>query len=238
MAAALGFQFFGCAEDQLEPIQANFVALSRVQAPSRPIATKIVALCDVRNPLSGERGASCMFGLQKGASPHAVMGLDAGLSCLADLVARDLGSDYRNTLGAGAAGGLGFGLLSFCGAEMCSGFDTLAEILHLEEQVAASDLVITGEGRLDAQTLEGKGPAGVAALSRKHGKPVIAFAEAVAEEPRLGEVFHETFAITPAGRPLGDAMQAAASLLEESAAQAARRFAKRGSHITRTDGHQ
>ena len=224
MAAARGFQFFGSAGDQLAAIPANLAALSRIQTRSIPIGAKVVALCDVRNPLAGERGASRMFGPQKGASPHAVMELDAGLACLADLVARDLGSDHRNTPGAGAAGGLGFGLLSFCGAEMCSGFETLAEILNLENQVAASDLVITGEGRLDAQTLEGKGPAGVAALARKHGKPVIAFAGAVAEDLRLGEVFDETFAITPVGMPLGEAMQAAASLLEESAAQAARRF--------------
>jgi glycerate kinase len=224
MAAALGFQFFGSAGEPLAAIPANFAALSRIQPRPTPMGAEIVALCDVGNPLTGERGASRVFGPQKGGSPLAVEELDAGLGRLADLVARDLGCDPRDTPGAGAAGGLGFGLLSFCGAEIGSGFETVAGILHLEEQVAASDLVITGEGRLDAQTLEGKGPAGVAALARSHGKPVIAFAGAVAEEPRLGEVFQETYAITPAGMPLDDAMRNATSLLEESAFQAARRW--------------
>ena len=139
----------------------------------------------------------------------------------AQAIARGL---LRVVPGAGAAGGLGFGLLSFCGAEMRSGFETIAAILHLEEQAAGSDLVITGEGRLDAQTLEGKGPAGVAALARKHGKPVFAFAGRVTREPKLAEVFDQTFAITPAGMPLEKAVPNASSLLEKSAARAARQF--------------
>ena len=100
----------------------------------------------------------------------------------------------------------------------------VADVLHLEDQVAACDLVITGEGRLDAQTLEGKGPAGVAGLARKHGKPVIAFAGAVTRDLRLGEVFDETYAITPPGMPLDEAMQTASILLEKSAICAAPRF--------------
>ena len=225
MAAALGFQFFGIDGVPLAAIPANLRALAQIQLRSKPIGAAILALSDVGNPLAGERGASRVFGPQKGASPRAVEELDAGLVCLADVVARDLGCDYRNAPGAGAAGGLGFGLLSFCGAKMRSGFEMIAEILRLEDQVAASDLVITGEGRLDAQTLEGKGPAGVAALARKYGKPVIAFAGAVTGDMRLGEVFDETCAITPPDMPLEEAMQTASSLLEKSAIQAARRFA-------------
>ena len=175
----------------------------------------------MQNPLTGERGASRVFGPQKGADARMVEALDAGLAHLADVVSRDLGYDFRNTPGAGAAGGLGFGLLSFCGAQIRSGFETIAGILQLEAQIAACDLVLTGEGRLDPQTLEGKGPAGVAALARRHGKPVVAFAGAVADDPRCRELFAETFAITPVGMPLDEAMRNAASLLEERVAQAA-----------------
>ena len=142
------------------------------------------------------------------------------------MVSKNLGCDFRDTPGAGAAGGLGFGLLSFCNAQIRSGFETLAAILHLEEQIAQSDIVLSGEGRLDPQTLEGKGPAGVAALAHKHGKIVFAFAGAVAEDPRLADLFELTFAITPAGMPLEEAMRKAAQLLEESVSQAAPFFSK------------
>jgi hypothetical protein len=134
--------------------------------------------------------------------------LDDHLARLADIVARDLRCDFRATPGAGAAGGLGFGLLSFCGATLRSGFETLAEILQLEKAIAASDFIITGEGRIDAQTLEGKGPAGVAALARKHGKPVIAFAGSVADDPRIATVFDQVWPVqaisVDAGKPLGE----------------------------------
>jgi len=224
MAEALGFAFFGSTGERLVAIPANLPLIARIQAPSHPVDAEIVALCDVQNPLTGERGESRVFGPQKGADAHAVEELDAGLAHLAGLVSRDLGCDFRDTPGAGAAGGLGFGLLSFCGAQMRSGFETIAAILHLEEQIAASDIVLSGEGRLDPQTLEGKGPAGVAALARKHGKPVFAFAGAVADDPRCGELFEGTFAITPAEMPLEEALRNAARLLEESVAQAAHLF--------------
>ena len=219
MAAALGLEFFNGAGELLDANAVNLSAVARVAAPSAPVEAEIVALCDVQNPLTGARGASRVFGPQKGAAPEIVAELDAGLAHFADVVARDLGVDFRDTPGAGAAGGLGFGLLSFCGAKIRSGFETVAGILHLEEAIAASDLVLTGEGRLDSQTLEGKGPAGVAALARKHGKLVVAFAGAVEENAHLDEVFTRTFAITPAGMPLEQALRNAGNLLEEAVAR-------------------
>jgi len=224
MAEALGFRFLDRNGESLSAIPANLGSLARIQAPAESLGVEIVALCDVQNPLAGERGASRVFGAQKGADSTTIDELDAALVHLADKVAENLDCDFRNVPGAGAAGGLGFGLMSFCEAQICSGFETVAEILHLEQAIMASDLVITGEGRLDPQTLEGKGPAGVAALARKHGKPVFAFAGAVADDPRLGELFDGTFAITPLGMPLDEAMPKAAELLEESVAQAARFF--------------
>lgn len=232
MAEALGFQFFGGAGERLSGVPSNFPALARIQPPPVPVGVAIIALCDVANPLTGERGASRLFGPQKGADPFTVEKLDAGLAHVADLVAANLGCDFRDTPGAGAAGGLGFGLLSFCGAEMRSGFETIASILHLEEHISGSDLVITGEGRLDAQTLEGKGPAGVAALARKHGKPVFAFAGAVDGDLRITTMFDKTFAITPANMPLHEAIQNASNLLEACAVGVARRFVTEGYDAT------
>ena len=227
MAEALGFQFFDDAGERLTAvIPANLTQIARIQAPDAPMDAIIIALCDVQNPLTGERGAARVFGPQKGADPRMVEELEAGLGHLADVVSKNLGCDFRDTPGAGAAGGLGFGLLSFCNAQIRSGFETLAAILHLEEQIAQSDIVLSGEGRLDPQTLEGKGPAGVAALAHKHGKRVFAFAGAVAEDPRLADLFELTFAITPAGMPLEEAMRKAAQLLEESVSQAAPFFSK------------
>ena len=222
MAAALGFAFFDRHDRRLKALPVNLADLARIQAPDAPLRATIIGLCDVQNPLTGERGASRTYGPQKGADPRMVQRLDGDLSHLADIVARDLQCDFRATPGAGAAGGLGFGLLSFCGATLRSGFETLAETQQLEKEIAASDLVITGEGRIDAQTLEGKGPAGVAALARKHGKPVIAFAGAVADDQRIATAFDRVFAITPPGLPLDDAFREAPRLLENCAAGAAK----------------
>jgi glycerate 2-kinase len=220
LAAALGYEFLDRDGQRLNAVPAYLADLAQIKAPDAPPRAVIIGLCDVQNPLTGDRGASRTYGPQKGADPRMVQWLDNHLTRLADIVARDLRHDFRATQGAGAAGGLGFGLLSFCGATLRPGFETLAEILQLEREIAASDFVITGEWRLDAQTMEGKGPAGVAALARKHGKPVIAFAGSVADDPRIATVFDRVFAITPPGLPLDEALRDASRLLENSAAGA------------------
>ena len=142
--------------------------------------------CDVKNPLLGPRGATRVYGPQKGLRDEAQAAqLELGLARLADVAARTFGRDHRDTPGAGAAGGLGFGLMTFCGAELLPGFDLVASRLGLEAAVARADLVLTGEGSLDGQTLEGKAPAGVAAMARRLGRPVIAFGGRVQEAARL-----------------------------------------------------
>jgi glycerate kinase len=177
---------------------------------------EIIAACDVQNPLLGERGASRVFGPQKGADARAVETLELALEQLADVVTQDLGCDFRDTSGAGAAGGLGFGLMSFCNAKIRSGFELVAQVLKIEEAIAASDLVITGEGKLDGQTQEGKAPAGIAKLARKHGKPVIAFAGSIELRTPATDLFDAAIQITPMEMPLEEAMQNAAILLENS----------------------
>jgi len=172
VAAALGWKFLTSDGEPLDPKPANFLAIERIEGPEDERLPLIVAACDVRNPLLGAEGASRVYARQKGADARVIEHLEMALEHLADLVAEELGVDHRNLPGAGAAGGLGYGLATFCRAELRPGFTLLAEGLKLEERIAASDLVITGEGRLDAQTHYGKAPAEVARLAKKYGKPV------------------------------------------------------------------
>lgn len=222
MAAALGYEFLTSDGEELELIPGKLIALTRIQSGNAIDLPEIIAACDVQNPLLGPRGTAHIFSPQKGASAADIVALEGGLSALADAVTTDLGCDFRDTPGAGAAGGIAFGLMSFCGAKVCSGFDLVAETLRLEERIAASDLVITGEGRIDGQTLEGKGPAGVAALARRHGKPVLALAGSVAENAAVHALFDATCAIIDEPVTLDAAMTRGAEFLERAATRAAR----------------
>jgi glycerate kinase len=187
MARALGFHFLA-NEHEIE-LPADLVQIERIKSPVQQMTTKIIAAVDVRNPLLGPRGATRTFGPQKGGAPEHLEILESGLKRLADVVARDLGHDFRDTPGAGAAGGLGFGLMSFCGAQIRSGFDVVAEFIGLGEAIAKADVVITGEGRLDEQSLEGKAPAGVARLAREAGKRVFAIAGSASDAPAVRALF-------------------------------------------------
>ena len=222
MAAALGYEFLTSDGEELALFPGHLIALTRIQADGAIELPEIIAACDVQNPLLGPRGTAHVFSPQKGASASDVLALEGGLSALADAVTTDLGCDFRDTPGAGAAGGIAFGLLSFCGAKVVSGFDLVAATLRLEERIAASDLIITGEGRLDGQTLEGKGPAGVAALARRHGKPVLALAGSVAENAAVHALFDATCAIIDEPATLEAAMSRGAEFLERAATRAAR----------------
>jgi glycerate 2-kinase len=137
-----------------------------------------------------------VYGPQKGVRLERIPAFEAALEHLAGVVRRDLGLDRAAEPGAGAAGGLGFGLMTFCRAAMQPGFDLVASVTRLEAAVRAADLVITGEGCIDAQTLHGKGPAGVADLARRLGKPVVAVGGIVDESvrSRLNARFHAVLA--------------------------------------------
>ncbi len=222
LAAALGYEFLTSDGEELALHPGQFIALTRIQAGGAIELPEIIAACDVQNPLLGPRGTARVFSPQKGASASDIITLEGGLSALADCVTTDLGCDFRDTPGAGAAGGIAYGLMSFCGAKVCSGFDLVAETLRLEERIAASDLVVTGEGRIDDQTLEGKGPAGVAALARRHGKPVLALAGSVAESAAVDNLFDAACGIIDEPVTLDAAMARGAEFLERAAARAAR----------------
>ena len=136
----------------------------------------VTVACDVDNPLTGEHGAAAVYGPQKGATPQQVSELDAALTHWADLVAATTGNDRRDVPGAGAAGGVGFGLMALAGADARPGAELVFDLVGLVEAVQGADLVITGEGSLDEQTLRGKAPAAVAQAARDAGVPVVGVA--------------------------------------------------------------
>lgn len=162
--------------------------------------------CDVKNPLVGEQGCSKVYGPQKGATVKDIEEMDRSMDRFADLVEQIAGCDRkgispngdRNTPGAGAAGGLGYAFLMFLDGVLQPGIDIVLDEIRLEEAIAQADLVITGEGRLDAQTLMGKTPAGVAGLAKKYGKPVIAAAGCFGEDViqcRRSGLFYDCVAV-------------------------------------------
>jgi glycerate 2-kinase len=236
MARALGFRFFSDAKELTETVS-ELEKLTRIEPPVAvgvspansatqptrlPLQLKIMAAVDVRNPLLGENGATRVFGPQKGATKDELDILERSLTTLADVVAKEFGFDYRNEPGAGAAGGLGFGLMSLCGAKIRPGFDVVAEAVGLEAKITDADIVITGEGSLDRQTLEGKTPAGVARLARKLGKKVFAIAGRYNGDQQVHELFDEVYQLARSGMSEREQMKRAAELLREKAQELAR----------------
>jgi glycerate kinase len=220
MARALGFRFFANERDLEWPD--DLVELTRIVPNERSNLPRIAAAVDVRNPLLGLRGATQTFGPQKGGSPEQLEVLERGLARLADVVASDLGCDFRDAPGAGAAGGLGFGLMTFCGASVRPGFDVVAEVVDLKSAIARADVVITGEGRLDEQTLEGKVPAGVARLAHEAGKRVFAIVGASSESPEVRNLFDELYVLARNSVTPQESIARAAELLQERARELAR----------------
>jgi glycerate 2-kinase len=238
MARSLGYRFLsnekeltGAVTDlqSLTKIELPVVAgvappNSTMQAARLPSQLNIIAAVDVKNPLLGRNGATRVFGPQKGATTDKIDALERALARLADVVAEQFGFDHRNVPGAGAAGGLGFGLLSFCAAKIQPGFEVVAEAVGLEPKMKDADLVITGEGSLDRQTLEGKTPAGVARLARKLGKPVFAIVGRATEDRELREIFDGIYQNTRPGMSEQENMSHAAELLRKNARDLAETF--------------
>jgi glycerate kinase len=192
------------------------------QPPLQRTLPAIIAAADVRNPLLGDNGATQVFGPQKGATNDELKVLEQALTRLANVVAEDFGFDYRAKPGAGAAGGLGFGLMSFCGATIQPGFDVVAEAVGLESKMKDADVVITGEGSLDRQTLEGKTPAGVARLARKLGKKVFAIVGRNKGDRQVDELFDEVYELARPDMSETEQMKLAGELLREKAQELAK----------------
>jgi glycerate kinase len=221
-ARALGFRFFDHEHEHEVNSVSDLINLERIDRPRSLILPKIIAAVDVRNPLLGENGATRVFGPQKGATADKIEALERALTRLADITAKQFGFDYRNKPGAGAAGGLGFGLMSFCGAKVRPGFDVVAEAVGLEAKMKDVDLVITGEGSLDRQTLQGKTPAGVAAMARKLRKRVFAIVGRATEDREVLALFDGVYQNARAGMSEKENMARAAELLRENARELAK----------------
>jgi glycerate 2-kinase len=180
---------------------------------------KFEVACDVENPLTGPKGASSIFGPQKGATPEMIVQLDQNLQHYADIIEKDLNKGIANLPGAGAAGGLGGGLLAFLSAELKRGVDIVIEAVKLAEIVKDADLVITGEGKIDSQTIYGKTPIGVAKTAKQYGITVIAIAGNAASDSDIVREhgIDAVFSIVPGVVTLDDAFKHADEYIERLA---------------------
>ena len=230
MAAALGARFLDSAGNPLPPGGAALAQLASIDTSNLRAGlaeVTIVGATDVTNPLCGDTGASAIFGPQKGATPEIVRELDGCLANLANVIESDLGLQVADTPGAGAAGGLGAGLIAFANCDLRSGIDMVCDALDFDASAADADLVITGEGRADRSTAFDKAPVGIARRSRALGVPTLLLAGS------LGEGYdalyqHGIDAIMPiAEEPttLETSLQNGAELLERAAERAVRLYA-------------
>lgn len=229
MAQALGVRFADANGNALPGRGESLSAIRRIDVSGmHPFLAdvKFTVACDVTNPLTGPEGAAAVYGPQKGATPEQVTLLDAGLANLAACVRRDLGIEVETVPGAGAAGGLGAGLMAFLSAGLVPGVDMVLSALNFEERLMGADLVITGEGRVDGQSAYGKTTAGVAEAAWEQSVPVILLAGCIgdgAEKMReLGVSAMFTIARGPAAE--ADLMARAETLLEQAAEEAMRAF--------------
>ncbi|EIW9477388.1 MULTISPECIES: glycerate kinase [Klebsiella] len=179
MAQALGAKLLTAEQQQIAPGGGALETLARIdlsELDPRLADCRIDVACDVTNPLTGPQGASAVFGPQKGATTAMIERLDRGLQHFAQIIDRDLDIDVLSLEGGGAAGGMGAALYAFCGAKLRPGIEIVTDALRLADLVADADLVITGEGRIDSQTIHGKVPVGVAKVAKRFNVPVIGIA--------------------------------------------------------------
>jgi glycerate 2-kinase len=230
MAEALGARFLGQEGELLPRGGAALSGLKSIDLAGfdpRISEAKITVACDVQNPLVGGTGASAVFGPQKGATSQDVQILDAALRHYGQLLSNACGRDVVNVPGGGAAGGLGAGLLAFCGAELRKGIDIVLDTTGFDEHLALADLVITGEGKIDSQTKFGKAPAGVLRRARGAGKPVAALAGIVdgQSENFLGpDGFVDLISLVNEQTTSEEAMRDAGRLVRERATELIRRL--------------
>ena len=185
MLKALGFEFFDEVGNDVGEGAAALAKIEVIQTENKnPLLSgaKFQIACDVKNPLCGKQGATYIFGPQKGVTEEQKSKVDEAMKHYADVTKESLGCDFADCEGAGAAGGLGYAFLSYLAGELIPGVELILQATGLEEKMKNADVVVTGEGRLDAQTVMGKAPVGVAALAKKYNAKVIAFAGSVAPE--------------------------------------------------------
>ncbi|MBA4408343.1 MAG: glycerate kinase [Bacteroidota bacterium] len=219
MAQALGFKLLDKSNNPIVPGGGSLGELHTIDRSNvRPLLNKvrITIACDVRNPLLGPSGATRVYGPQKGATPEMLHQLESNLAHFARILDREFGTDWSDLPGSGAAGGLGFGLLNFCQAEIVPGFGLISQITHLEEHIRKASLVFTGEGKIDAQTIFGKTISGIGKLAKKYQVPVIALCGKMEDD--LNELYNQgvtsVFAIGDKPMSLTESKERASELLE------------------------
>lgn len=227
MVQALGGRLLRADNEPISPGGAALAELERIDLSAldtRLRQVELLVACDVDNPLTGPRGAAAVYGPQKGATPQMVAQLDQALDRMAAIMLRDVGADVKEIPGAGAAGGLGAGLMGFLGARPRPGIAVVMEALHLDRLLKGVTLVVTGEGRTDFQTLAGKVPMGVARLAAAQNIPAILVSGTVTPEADalLAHNIHGLLSITDGPIDLDEAMANAAELLQRATAQALR----------------
>lgn len=232
MAQALGYRLLDDQGNDLAPGGGALAKLASIDASgrdSRLDQIEVEVACDVTNPLTGEQGASAVYGPQKGATAEMVSQLDANLARLAEILRRDLGKDVEQAPGSGAAGGLGGGLLAFCNANLRRGVHLVIETVRLEQALHGADLCITGEGALDHSSQFGKTAVGVAGVCKQLGIPAVALAGAVKPEARPVLDMGVTAYIDITQRPctLEEAFASARTWLADAAEQVVRLFQSR-----------
>jgi len=227
---ALGAIFSDATGRPLPPGGAALAELAEVDAA--PLASRLRGIsidiaCDVANPLCGDNGASAIYGPQKGAGPSDVRSLDSALAHYADVVERSIGARVRDVPGAGAAGGAGFGFMALAGARLRPGADLVLEALAFERRLEGADLIVTGEGRLDRQTLAGKAPYAVTQAGRRRGVPVVAIVGSLGCTAEVFEELGLTSAISIITEPmtLEEAKLRAVPLTEDAAERLGRAIA-------------
>ena len=228
LAAALGVRFLDTGGQDLPPGGRALADLDRIDTSRRDPrldAVEVVVASDVDNPLTGPRGAAAVFGPQKGAGPEEVPVLDRALRRLADVLRRDVGADVETTPGAGAAGGVGAGATALLGARLVPGIDLVLDLVGFDTALAGTDLVVTGEGSFDEQSLGGKAPLGVARRASAHGVPVVVLAGRVDLDDAGRATLHDlgvvgAHAITDLEADLSVAQGRAAELLRDLAGRA------------------
>ncbi|WP_318444178.1 glycerate kinase [Photobacterium leiognathi] len=230
MAQALGVRFLDENNKQISYSGGALDRLHRIDISNidpRLVSVKLEVACDVDNPLCGEKGASQVFGPQKGATPEMVTQLDNNLAHYAEIIKRDLGKDVKDMAGAGAAGGMGAALLGLFNAQLRPGIEIVMDAVNLADVLQDADLVITGEGRIDSQTIHGKTPIGVARAAKRFNKPVIGIAGSLSYDCN---VVHEhgidaVFSVVPRSVSLAEALAEAAINVELTARNVAAIYA-------------
>ena len=216
MVQALGARLLDAQDEDIAHGAMGLEALARIdisQLDPRLAGCRIEVACDVTNPLTGKEGASVVFGPQKGATAEMIPRLDRALTHYAQLIARDLDVNVLELAGGGAAGGMGAALYAFCGAQLRRGIEIVTDALRLDACVADADLVVTGEGRIDSQTIHGKVPVGVAKIAKRYNKPVIGIAGSltadvgVVHEHGLDAVFSVIYTICSLDEALKNASE-------------------------------